>query len=199
MGAMARLSSYLDAWTPVAVVLSLAIATTWLYYLVQDGVLSEHPVRVHETDLVMQSVQSQQMNDQGRLHYALKAQQMQHYADDDSSLYQQVWFTEYPDKGLPINIIADRAIRLGVEDQVVFLGHVVLTQPQPKGMKPLIINTPQLIVFVSSGVGIATYPVKAQQEGTIIEAQTMLFNREAQRVELTHAHILYPTPASPHF
>lgn len=196
---MARLGSYLEAWTPVLVVLFLAATTGWLYYLVQGGVLSERTVRVHETDLVMRDVQSQQMNNQGRLHYALRAKKMQHYADDDSSLYDQVWFTEYPDKGFPVNIIADRAIRLEVDDQIVFLGHVMLTQPQPKGMGPLIIHTPQLIVFMSSGVGIATYPVKAQQEGNIIEAQTMLFYREAQRVELTHAHILYHSPASRHF
>ena len=195
MGAMARLSAYLEAWTPVLVVLSLAITTSWLYYLVQAGVISGHQVPVHETDLVMRNVWSQQMNEQGRLHYALQAQQMKHYADDERSLYDQVSVTEYPDKGLPVNITADRAIRLEREDQVVFLGHVVLTQPQLKGM-PLIINTPQLIVFMGSGVGIATYPVTAHQEGNIIEAQTMLFYQEAQRVELTHAHILYHAPVS---
>lgn len=188
---MARLTHNLEAWTPVAVVLLLAMVSAWLWQVVENNPLPGERVLHHDPDLIMERFAARQLGEEGRIRYTLNAQKMVHYPDDDTSHFDEVIFTSLEPGTPAVTVRSERAVRSGKADEVVFTGNVVVTR-EPTQEQPLtVLRTSELKVFPQRGVGISEQPVVVHYGKNTLTALSMIVNNKTRIAEFTRAKVTY--------
>ena len=188
---MGRLIQNLEAWVPVVVVLLLAMVTTWLWRVVEEGgAWGEKSVR-HVPDLIMSHFSALQLGENGQIRYTLDASKMVHYPDDDTSHFETVLFTSYESSGPPVDVRSERAVRSEPRDEVVFTGHVVVTrQPTPEEPQT-VMTTSILTAYPQRGIEKTDQPVVVTYGQDRLLANSMIVDNKTKVAHFTHAKLLY--------
>ena len=188
---MGRLIQNLEAWVPVAVVLLLAMVTTWLWRVVEGGgAWGQKSVR-HIPDLLMSHFSALQLGENGQIRYTLDASKMVHYPDDDTSHFETVLFTSYESNGPPVDVRSERAVRSEPHDEVVFTGHVVVTrQPTPEEPRT-VMTTSILTAYPQRGIEKTDQPVVVTYGQDRLLANSMIVDNKTKVAHFTHAKLLY--------
>lgn len=196
---MARLSHNLEAWTPVAVVLLLAMVTAWLWRVVESNPLPEGRRPNHDVDLIMERFAARQLGDQGQVRYTLNARKMVHYPDDDTSHFDDVLFTSLEPNAPAVTVRSERAIRSGRNDEVIFTGNVVVTREPTQDQPMTVVNTSVLKIYPQRGIGISDQPVVIHYGKDTLTALSMIVNNKTRIAEFTRAKVIYlpPPPSRP--
>ncbi len=194
---MARLSHNLEAWTPVAVVLLLAMVSAWLWRVVENNPLPDSRQLNHDPDLIMERFAARQLGDTGQIHYTLSAQKMIHYPDDDTSHFNEVVFTSLEPDAPAVTVRSEQAVRSGKEDEVVFTGNVVVTRDPTQDQPLTVVRTSTLRVFPQRGIGETDQPVIITYGKNTLTALSMVINNKTRIAEFTRAKVTYLPPHHP--
>ncbi len=195
---MARLSHNLEAWTPVAVVLLLAMVSAWLWRVVESNALPEGRALSHDPDLIMERFAARQLGDNGQIHYTLNARKMVHYPDDDTSHFDEVVFTSLEPDAPAMTVRSEKAVRAGRKDEVVFTGNVIVTREPTRDQPLTVVRTSTLKVFPQRGIGETDQPVVVNYGKNTLTALSMVINNKTRIAEFTRAKVTYlPPPHRP--
>ncbi|MBU6504995.1 MAG: LPS export ABC transporter periplasmic protein LptC [Betaproteobacteria bacterium] len=195
---MAKLTHNLEAWTPVVVVLLLAMVTAWLWRVVENNPLPEGRRPRHDPDLIMERFAARQLGEQGQVRYTLNAQKMVHYPDDDTSHFDDVVFTSLEADAPPVTVRSEHAVRSAKQDEVVFTGNVVVTRDPTRDQPLAVVRTSILKVYPQKGIGISDQPVVIHYGKNTLTALSMIVNNKTRIAEFTRAKVTYlPPPRRP--
>ncbi|MBU6467684.1 MAG: LPS export ABC transporter periplasmic protein LptC [Betaproteobacteria bacterium] len=188
---MARIIPNIESLGPLIVTLLMALVTGWLWRVVEHSGSNGTNVREHKPDILMSQFFAQQLDDKGRIHYTLKANQMIHYPDDSSSYFDRVLFTTFEPKEPPVTVQSINAVRFDNLDKIVFSGDVVVTR-QPTIDQPItVLRTQTLTVYLKKGIGETDQPVVLNYGKNILTAANMRVNTNTKIAEFGHAKAIY--------
>ncbi len=194
---MFRMTQSLESWSPLLVVLLLAMVTTWLWRVVETNFLPGfHPV-AHDPDLIMETFTARQLGDTGLIRYTLRAKKMVHYPDDDTSHFDDVTFTSLEPDAPTLMVRSDHAVRSEKKDEVVFTGNVVVTRDPTQNQPLTVIKTSVLTVYPRRGIGKTDQPVIVNYGKDILTAAGMIVNSKTRIAEFTRAKLTHIPPAHP--
>jgi lipopolysaccharide export system protein LptC len=194
---MARVTSNLEAWAPVAVVLLLAMVTAWLWQVVESNIIPGERALSHDPDLIMNRFSARQLGDDGQVRYTLSARKMVHYPDDDTSHFDDVVFTSYEPDTPAVTVRSEQAVRSGKVDEVVFTGNVVVSRDPFRDEPAAVLRTTWLKVLPQRGIGETDRPVTVNYGKNTLTAAGMVLNNKTKIAEFTRAKVIYLPPRNP--
>lgn len=150
-----------NSWLPTGILILLAAMSFWLKGVVDSAQQSGILVARHDPDLIVYSFLAHQLGTKGQLRQTLGAKRMQHYPDDDSSIYEDVELKSFDEGQPPLSIHADQGERLPDSEMVIFTGHAVLTRlGLTREDPPYILKSERLEVFPNQKQGNSPAPLQ---------------------------------------
>ena len=185
-----------NAWLPVGILTVLAATSFWLKEVVDGSAMGGRSRLRHDPDIIVSNFSVHQMDAEGHTRYTLSAHRMMHYADDDSSAFENVALTAFEAGNPPLQVNADRGERRLNEERVLFTGsvHVVRDSGSPDD-PPLVMNTARLEVFPDRHLSVSPGPVVVEHGADRLEADTMQFDNKLSIAQFTRAKSSFPSLA----
>jgi lipopolysaccharide export system protein LptC len=181
-----------NSWLPMGILLTLAATSFWLKGVVDGSQRSGITLARHDPDLIVYSFLAHQLGTNGELRQTLGAKRMQHYPDDDSSVYEDVELKSFEQGQPPLIIHADQGERLPDSEMVIFTGHAVLTRlGVGPNDPPYILKSERLEVFPNQKQGNSPVPVTIDHGADHLEADSMTFDENISTSEFSRARVLF--------
>lgn len=181
-----------NSWLPIGILVVLTATSFWLKGVVESTQHGSKNALRHDPDLIVYSFLAHQLGTNGKLRQTLGANKMLHYADDDSSVYENVVLSSFDEGQPPMNIRADQGERFKDSEEVLFTGHVVLTRQGSKpDDPPSILKTDRLQIFPNSKKGLTPGPVTIDHGPDHLEADNMTFDYTISKSEFNRAHVFF--------
>ncbi len=194
---MFRIMHSLETWSPLLVVLLLAMVTTWLWRVVETNFTPGSHAIAHDPDLIMQTFTARQLGDTGQIRYTLRAKKMIHYPDDDTSHFDDVTFASLEPDAPTLTVRSDHAVRSEKKDEVIFTGNVVVTRNATQDQPLTVIRTSVLTVYPRRGIGKTDQPVSVDYGKDTLTATGMIVNSKTRMAEFTRAKLTHIPPVHP--
>ncbi len=194
---MFRIVHSLESWSPLLVVLLLAMVTTWLWRVVETNFTPGLHAIAHDPDLIMETFTARQLGDTGLIRYTLRAKKMVHYPDDDTSHFDEVTFTSLEPDAPTLMVRSDHAVRSEKKDEVIFTGNVVVTRNATQDQPLTVIRTSVLTVYPRRGIGKTDQPVSVDYGKETLTAAGMIVNSKTRIAEFTRAKLTHIPPPHP--
>ena len=174
---MKRLGS---AIFPLSVMLTLAALTFWLRYATELPEERRDGKHRHDPDYIVSDAVLRKLDANGRLQYTLKATDIRHYPDDDSTDMLQPHLVFLHPTRPPITVRADRGHANSDGEQVDFYDNVRLERAPSKKDAALIATMPQLTVLPDDDKAYTKSPVLITQGKSWVKGVGMQVNNRAQ-------------------
>lgn len=114
----------------LAALLSL-LALGALFIWLPSGLLLQPPPETekrHEPDYIIEKFVATAMDEQGRLKHELRANRLEHFADDDTMELEQPYLVQYSPDAPPLHTRADRGSTRGEGKDILMRGNVRMTR-----------------------------------------------------------------------
>ncbi len=114
----------------LAVLLSL-LALGALFMWLPNGLLlrpAPDNEKRHEPDYIIEKFVATAMDEQGRLKHELRANRLEHFADDDTMELEQPYLIQYAPDAPPLHTRADRGSTRGEGKDILMRGNVRMTR-----------------------------------------------------------------------
>lgn len=111
-------------WSPLILLALLAVLTFWLDRKVQPSGRAADGATRHDPDFIIEGFSAVQMNPDGTRRYALSANRMVHYPDDNSTQLEAPRLIYYDYARAPVTVRSDTADATEGGDHVYFHGDV---------------------------------------------------------------------------
>jgi LPS export ABC transporter protein LptC len=181
-----------NSWLPIGILLLLTATSFWLKGVVDGSQRSGITLARHDPDLVVYSFLAHQLGSNGQLRQTLGAKRMQHYPDDDSSVYEDVELKFFDQGQPPLTVHADQGERLPDSEIVIFTGHAVLTRlGMTQDDPPYVLKSERLEVFPNQKQGNSPGPVTIDHGADHLEADNMTFDENISLSEFSRARVLF--------
>ena len=174
---MKRLGS---AIFPLSVMLTLAALTFWLRYATELPEERRDGKHRHDPDYIVSDAVLRKLDANGRLQYTLKATDIRHYPDDDSTDMLQPHLVFLHPTRPPITVSADRGHANSEGEQVDFYDNVRLERAPSKKDAALIATMPQLTVLPDDDKAYTKSPVLITQGKSWVKGVGMQVDSRAQ-------------------
>ena len=174
---MKRLGS---AIFPLSVMLTLAALTFWLRYATELPEERRDGKHRHDPDYIVSDAVLRKLDANGRLQYTLKATDIRHYPDDDSTDMLQPHLVFLHPTRPPITVRADRGHANSDGEQVDFYDNVRLERAPSKKDAALIATMPQLTVLPDDDKAYTKSPVLITQGKSWVKGVGMQVDSRAQ-------------------
>jgi lipopolysaccharide export system protein LptC len=168
----------------VGLAAGLAALTFWLEWAVQSptGAGSAGGPRVPE--FIVDRIDSTDMDKTGRPESRLTAQRMLYYPDEEITEVEEPRLTQFPEKGPPVHVAAERGTVNKAGDEVRLYGKVVVTR-EPAGERPeLRMDTTYLQVFPKTNVVRTPEPVLITEGDSKLSGVGMEYDNAKRQLEL---------------
>lgn len=176
---------------PLTVLTALVAFTFWLNQFVQaPSVRADAKIR-HDPDLVIDNLSAQALGETGEVLYTVKALQMAHFPDDDSSTFDMMTFTARHPNLPPIIAVAPRGRLLSAGDEIVMEGGVVVTSAASATHPALKLTTPVINFVPDKNLVRATEGVQIESPGSTITAATMELNSLTRLIRMERFRATY--------
>jgi len=190
-------------WFPLALLAVLALLTTWLDFQVRNSI-TERAIRGrHDPDTLLHNFVTRQTSAKGALELTLRARQLRHYMDDDSSALDLPVVEQLGAKGDTLTVRSERGTASGDRSQVEFFDRVVLKQGGTV-KEPYTLETSYLKVLTESQRASTDRDVRIINARTQITGHGLDFDFKARTLTLrSNVRVTYlpprkhaaPTPA----
>jgi lipopolysaccharide export system protein LptC len=162
----------------------LAALTFWLEWTVHapKDAATDGGVRVPE--FVVDRVSATSMDATGRAESLLSAERMLYYPDEEITEVEEPRLTQFPEKGPPVRVSAERGTVNKEGDEVRLYGKVVVTR-EPTGDRPeLRMETTYLQVFPKTDIARTPEPVLITQGTSKLAGVGMEYDNAKRQLEL---------------
>ncbi len=185
----------LNSLLPLLALAMLALLAFWLNQTVSRAVAPKASVLKHEPDAIAENFSARQLGDDGSVRYTLQAKKMLHYADDDSTHLEAVFFDGKPQdsklKEQPFSVSAQNA-RMSKNGEEVFLeGRVELIKQATPDSPQATIRTSKLRLVPDAGLAQTAEQVEIRSENSFIVGNQFLYNNKTRSIKLAQVKARY--------
>jgi lipopolysaccharide export system protein LptC len=162
----------------------LAVLTFWLERTVNTPTGASSSARARVPEFVVDRIASTAMDKSGRAASRLTAQRMLYYPDEETTEVEEPRLTQFPEKGPPLRVSAERGTVNKEGDEVRLYGNVVVIR-EPVGDRPgLRMDTTYLQVFPKTEVARTPEPVLITEGSSKIAGVGMEYDNAKRQLEL---------------
>ena len=179
---------------PLGVLALLVALTFWLSGFVQQSGTKGDGDKRHDPDLVIENFAARKLNQAGDIQYVVNARKMIHYADDDSSVLEQIKF-RVTEPGKPVvTATAPRGELIRRDDgsdEVWMRGGVVVASEADSKHAELKFSTPTVTIFPDNNFMRAREGVVIENMAGRMTAQNFELNTETRRYIAERVAVTY--------
>ena len=169
-----------SALFPLGILLVLAGLTFWLRYASElPGVRNDGQFR-HDPDCIVTDATLRKIDQTGRLQYTLKAADIRHYLDDDSSELLRPHLVYLSAKKPTVTMSAERGHLSKDAEQVDLYGDVRVQRAATAKDPELVAMTPELTVLPDDEKAFTKMPVLITQGKSWVKGVGMQIDNRAQ-------------------
>ena len=171
-----------SALFPLSLLLVLSLLTFWLRYATELDESRRDGKNRHDPDYILTDVVSRKLDQNGNLAYTLRATDVRHYPDDDTTDLTQPNLVHNNHKSgvPPVTVSADRGHLTHDNDQVDLYGNVRLYRPPfPKHLE-MTATMEQLTAFPNDETAFTKSPVLMTQGNSWAKGVGMQVNNRTQ-------------------
>ena len=169
---------------PLLLVGMLAALTFWLDRLVQTSGSGPWTVTRHDPDYIVEKLSGVRLGETGRASYALAAEKMLHYPDDDSTLLTAPRFVSFDSAQATVTVTASEAAVSSNGDHVYFQDDVRVTRAAHAGASELVMSTTFLHVVPEQHIARTDRAVSITDATTTVSAVGLEMNNETRVIKL---------------
>ncbi len=169
-----------SALYPLSILLTLTVLTFWLRYATELPELSRDGKHRHDPDYIVTDIVLRKLDENGRLKYTLKATDVRHYPDDDTTdllnpnvVYQYV-------RKPPLTISSERGHVSEDGDRIDLTGNVHLYRPPSGRDEELTARMPDLTVFPDDERAFTKSPVVITRGNSWLKGVGLKVDNRAQ-------------------
>lgn len=142
------MTSLLNRFAIVAVLLALAALSWWLPNRITDTTTLFDGERRHEPDYVIENFTATAMDPQGRRKHELSAAKLSHYPDTDALELVRPHLVQYTPDAPPLHTVADRGVTTPDSKEILMRGNVRVTRGAQGGQPGGEIQTQEMRVLL---------------------------------------------------
>jgi len=162
----------------------LAVLTFWLERTVHSPEGSASSARARVPEFVVDRVTATAMDKGGRAESRLTAQRMLYYPDEEVTEVEEPRLTQFPEKGPPVRVSAERGTVDRNGEEVRLYGNVVVIR-EPVGDRPeMRMDTTYLQVFPKTEVARTPEPVLITEGSSRLTGVGMEYDNAKRQLEL---------------
>lgn len=169
-----------SALFPLSLLLTLAALTFWLRYASELPDARRDGKYRHDPDYIVNDATLRKLDNTGQLVYTLKAPEIRHYPDDDSSEVSQPHLVHLNPKKPTLTMNADTAHISSKGEQVDLHGNVRVHRAATAKDAEMILTTPQLTVLPDEEKAYTKHPVLITQGNSWIKGIGLRMDNRAQ-------------------
>ena len=171
-----------SALFPLSLLFVLALLTFWLRYATELDEPRRDGKHRHDPDYILTDVVARKLDQNGNLAYTLRAADVRHYPDDDTTDLTQPNLVHNNGKGgvPPVTVSADKGHLAHDNDQVDLSGNVRLYRPPFPKHPAMTATMEQLTVFPNDETAFTKVPVLITQGNSWVKGVGMQANNRTQ-------------------
>ena len=183
-----------STWLPLGVLALLVGMTWWLDQLVQPpGTRADGKDR-HDPDLIVERFSARKFGEDGRVLYAIVANRMVHYPDDNSAQLERIDFEAFEPRQPRVTIASDRGRLLEGGDKVWLEGNVVMVREADLRVAASTLRTDRLLVLPDEGIARTRERVLLENPAGRAEAAGLELNNRTRVLRLDRVRATYQPP-----
>ena len=165
---------------PIAVLTALTGLTFWLRYATEMPEPNRDGKHRHDPDYTLGNIVLRKLDAEGKLKYTLRAADVQHYPDDDTTdLTKPHVVFQYPQKP-PVTVSADFGHASQDNERVDLKDNVWIYRPPSTKDQELTASMPELTVFPDDEKAFTKSPVRLTQGQSWVKGIGMQVNHRLQ-------------------
>lgn len=183
---------------PILLLAGLAILTYWVNLNVQPPAPKSNADTRHDPDYFLNHFETTQTDIDGGIRYKLKADQMKHYPDDDSTDLVKPFYTQFDQGKKYVEVEGDIGEVSKKAEDIKLYKNVVLTR-QPYGDKGLMtLESEYLNILPEEDMILTQKPVVIKQAPkTVVHGTGMVYNKKKKLMTLLHkVRVHYEKPVA---
>ena len=171
-----------SALFPLSLLLVLTLLTFWLRYATEMAEPNRDGKSRHDPDYILSDIVLRKLDQNGQLKYTLRAADVRHYPDDDTTDLTRPNLVNQnrKDGKPPVTISADRGRLSNDNDQVDLTGNVRIYRPPSGKDQELTATTDTLTAFPDDETAFTKSPVLITQGKSWVKGVGMQVNNRAQ-------------------
>ncbi len=169
---------------PIGVLALLVILTFWLSRFVQTSPARSDAKLRHDPDLIVERFAARKLSVAGEVQYKLHAEQMVHFADDDSSKISSVLFTSVQPGRPPLTASAPLGDLYNRADTIVLSGNVVVVNEASDKLPSYTLKTPILTLETDKNLAYSDSGVTVDSANSHLAADKLLLNTDKRTMKL---------------
>lgn len=185
---------------PLALLTILALLTLWIDRTVQRPQPKPDGNSRHDPDYILNNFVTTKTNASGDVHYVLRAAEMKHFPDDDTTELKLPDLTQYAAGQPNTRIEAQRGLVSSNGETVQFMGDVEVIRKASADRGEMTLLTQYLKVRPETEVATTDRPVIIKQAPkTVVHGTGMIYNKKDQTIKLlddVRVHYVRPATAS---
>lgn len=184
---------------PLAVLGLLALLTLWIDRTVQPPEPRVDGSTRHDPDYMLNNFVTTKTDVAGNISHVLKASEMRHYPDDDSTELENPHFTQYGGPGQPNTMIEGKRGSVSGNGEIVkFYDDVRVVRQASADKEEMTLTTDYLELEPKREVATTNRPVVITQgPKTVVRAVGMIYDKKNQTIQLNkRVRTHYEKPAA---
>jgi lipopolysaccharide export system protein LptC len=166
----------LQTWSVLLPLLLLLGATYWLNQQVQPLPPQPDDSKRHDPDYIINDLSVTALNEYGKPHYLMAAQEMIHYPDDDSTHMVDPQLTSLYADHAPIRVSARRGKVSSDGDQIFLYDDVEVVREAGATQSKMTFTTSYLHVLPDQDLADTDQPVTIVSDNTVVHGTGMTLN-----------------------
>lgn len=171
-----------SALFPLSLLLVLTLLTFWLRYATELGEPNRDGKNRHDPDYILSDIVLRKLDENGQLKYTLRAVDVRHYPDDDTTdlVSPNLVHQNRKDGKPPVTISADHGRLSNDNDRVDLAGNVRIYRPPFDKDEALTATMNELTAFPDDETAFTKSPVLITQGKSWVKGVGMQVNNRAQ-------------------
>ena len=169
-----------SALFPLTLLTALTALTFWLRYATEQPEIRHDGKHRHDPDYIVTDATLRKIDDTGKLQYTLKATDMRHYPDDDTTDLTRPDLVYLSAKNSTVTLTADNAHVSQDAERVDLYGNVRIHRAASKKDAAMIGTTSELTVFPNDETAFTKAPVHMTQGQSWVKGIGLQMDNKAQ-------------------
>lgn len=172
-----------SALFPLSILLALTLLTFWLRYATELDEPRRDGKHRHDPDYIVSDAVLRKLDPNGQLKYTLRADDVRHFPDDDTTDLRKPRLTQQsdqPEKKAPVTVSADKGHLSDDNKRVDLTGNVLIHRPAAGRDEELTASMPDLTVFPDDERAFTKSPVVLTKGSSWVKGVGMQVDNKAQ-------------------
>lgn len=176
---------------PLSILAALTLLTFWLRYATEFGEPGRDGKHRHDPDYILSDIVLRKLDPNGQLKYTLRATDVRHYPDDDTTDLLKPHVVYQNAKKPPLTISAERGHSTKDRERIDLTGDVRIYRPASGTYQELTATMNELTVFPDEDTAFTKSPVLITQGQSWLKGVGMQVNNRTQTYVLESQAVGY--------